>query len=292
MKIFNFGSLNIDHVYSVERFVQPAETIACSTYQRFCGGKGGNQSIALAYAGASVIHVGRIGTDGTNVRDRLAKSGVDISLITAGTEPTGHAIIQVIPQGENAIVIYGGANQALSEADVDRLLKAAEPGDYLLTQNETSCVDLLLRKAWEEGLFTVFNPAPMTDAVRAYPLDKVSLFILNETEGRRLTEKSTPDGILDALVGRYPQASFVLTLGEKGARYRRQDVDIRVPAEKVVPIDTTAAGDTFIGYFLAEFSTGADVEYCLRLACKASAICVQRPGAADSIPKRSEMMGV
>jgi ribokinase len=289
MRIFNFGSLNIDHVYSVERFVRPGETIPSLSYRRYSGGKGGNQSIALAHAGASVTHMGRIGADGTWVRDRLKDSGVDVSLITTGSEPTGHAIIQVSQQGENAIVIYGGANQTLSEADVDSILMAAETGDYVLTQNETSCVGVLLKRAREKGLFTVFNPAPVTESVRSYPLDKVKLFILNETEGRGLTEMSTPNGILDALVQRYPEARVVLTLGDRGARYRDQEIDVSVPAEKVETVDTTAAGDTFIGYFLAEFSTGGDIERCLRMACRASAVCVQRAGAADSIPERYEV---
>jgi len=284
MKIFNFGSLNIDHVYSVERFVRSGETIASHSYQQFCGGKGGNQSVALAHAGASVVHVGRIGADGTWVRDRLAESGADISFITTGTEPTGHAVIQVTRQGENAIVIYGGANQTLSEADVELALEAAEPGDYVLAQNETNCVGPLLAKAWEMGLFTVFNPAPMTESVQSYPLERVRLFILNETEGRGMTNQSTPDEILDVLVQRYPQARFILTLGDKGARYKDRKIDISVPAEKVEVVDTTAAGDTFVGYFLAALSRGSDIEYCLKIANKASSICVQMAGATDSIP--------
>jgi ribokinase len=289
MRVFNFGSLNIDHVYSVERFVRPGETIKSRSYRQFSGGKGGNQSIALAYAGAAVTHVGRIGADGTWVRDRLAESGVDVSLIATGTEATGHAIIQVSREGENAIVIYGGANQTLSHVDVHSILKVAKPGDLVLTQNETSCVDLLLGGAWEHGLFTVFNPAPMTDSVKKYPLENVGLLILNETEGRYLTGTSEPDEMLSVLLRRYPRSGIVLTLGSRGARYRDKEIDLSVPAEKVEAVDTTAAGDTFIGYFLAKFSTGADVESCLRFACKASAICVQRAGAADSIPRLAEL---
>lgn len=289
MKIFNFGSLNIDHVYAVERFVQPGETIASLEYQRFCGGKGGNQSVALAYAGAHVCHVGRVGADGEWLKERLAESGVDVSHIATGSEPTGHAIIQVSRQGENSIIVFGGANRTLREADVDLVLEAAATSDYVLTQNETNCVDILLDEAWKKGLFTVFNPAPITASVRGYPLDKVNLFILNETEGKSLTGKSTPDDILAALLQRYPHSGVVLTLGSRGAQYRDKEMAISVPAEKVESVDPTAAGDTFIGYFLAELSKGSAIEYCLKLACKASAICVQIPGAADSIPKRSDV---
>lgn len=290
MKIFNFGSLNIDHVYSVGKFVQPGETIASLEYQQFCGGKGCNQSFALAYAGADVTHVGRIGSDGAWLKTRLAESGADVSLISAGSDPTGHAIIQVSRDGENSIIIFGGANQALSEVDVENVLKKAEAGDFVLTQNETSCVDILLNKTGKKGLFIIFNPAPITESVRDYPLDKVNLFILNESEGKSLTEKSAPDEILDTMLRRYPNSGVVLTLGERGARYRDKKLDISVPAEKVDAIDTTAAGDTFIGYFLAELGKGSKIEYCLRLACKASAICVQRAGATDSIPKRNEVL--
>ncbi len=290
MTIFNFGSLNIDHVYAVEKFVEPGETIASLGYQQFVGGKGCNQSVALANAGAHVMHAGRIGADGAWLKDRLTKSGADVSLITTGSQPTGHAIIQVSQDGENSIIIFGGANQALSEADVDNVLKSAKPGDYVLTQNETSCVDLLLSKAWEKGMFTVFNPAPITESIATYPLEKVNLFIINETEGKSLTQKSVPDEILAALLQRYPDSRVVLTLGNKGARYRDKEMEVSVPAEKVDAVDTTAAGDTFIGYFLAEFSKGSNMGTCLRLACKASAICVQRAGAADSIPRRKEVM--
>ena len=291
MNFYNFGSLNIDHVYSVEKFVQPGETIASLGYQQFLGGKGCNQSVALAYAGANVTHVGRIGIKGAWLKDQLSESGVDVSLISTGPEPTGHAIIQVSKLGENSIIVFGGANQTLGEADVDNILKAAEPGDCVLTQNETSCIELLLNRAREKRLFTVFNPAPFTESVQKYPLDKVDLLVINETEGNGLTEKSAPDEILAALLQRYPDSRIVLTLGNKGARYLDKEIEISVPAVKVDDVvDTTAAGDTFIGYFLAEFSKGSNIEYCLKLACKASAICVRRTGAVDSIPKRKEVL--
>jgi len=224
------------------------------------------------------------------LKDLLEESGVDVSLISTGSEPTGHAIIQVNQSGENSIVIFGGANKALSEKDIDDALKIATPGDFILMQNETNCVAILLERAWRKGLFTVFNPAPMTGAVRNYPLDKVKLLIVNETEGKSLTGESAPADILASLLERYPHLRIVITLGSKGARYRDNKTEISIPAETIDRIvDTTAAGDTFIGYFLAELSRGSEIEDCLKMACRASAICIQKAGAADSIPKLNDV---
>lgn len=289
MKIFNFGSLNIDHVYAVEHFVQPGETVTSLDYRQFVGGKGLNQSVALAHAGADVVHVGRIGAEGLWLKERLEKSEADTSLIKIGKEPTGHAIIQVDQTGENSIIIHGGANQTLDKTDVEKILQISQPGDFVLTQNETSCVEHLLEKAAEKNLFTVFNPAPFTSRVNDYPLETVRMLIVNETEGAGITGHSEPAKILESLLGRFPNSKVVLTLGSKGVKFRDSGTDLSVPAETVKAIDTTGAGDTFIGYFLAEFMNGAKIESALRLACRASAICVQRKGAADSIPSRSEL---
>jgi len=196
MRILNFGSLNTDHVYAVDRFVRPGETMAARSYRRFAGGKGLNQSIAMP-------DIMRMGTD--------------------------------------------------------------------------------------RGLRLIFNPAPMTEAVRQYPLDRVSLFILNEIEGRDLTGGADPPAILDLLAARFPRAAMVLTLGADGARYAAGSIRLEIPAEPVRAVDTTAAGDTFAGYFAAAFLEGADPREALRLASRAAAVCVTRPGSAPSIPRRDEL---
>ncbi len=279
MKVLNFGSLNIDHVYRVSAFVRPGETISALSYAKFAGGKGLNQSIALARAGMTVLHAGRIGTDGLFLKELLAANGVDCSpLVVCEGEPSGHAVIQVSDSGENCIVLFGGANHHISEAQIKSAMEAMSPGDFLLLQNEISAMPGILREAAAHGLRIFFNPAPMNRTVFDYPLELVDTFIVNETEGKSL--------------GARPGKNVLMTLGAEGARYFPADgshaVSVpAVPVEKVA--DTTAAGDTFIGYFLAEIAGEASPEQAMRVAARASALCISRPGAAASIPKRTEL---
>lgn len=290
MKIINFGSLNIDHVYQLSRFVRPGETMASRAYQRFCGGKGLNQSVALARAGVTVSHAGKVGRDGVWLKDYLTKNGVCTELVGLSDVPTGHAIIQVNAEGDNCIILYGGANRDINEADVDLVLKGFSRGDILLIQNEISALSRIMERAADRGLSIVFNPAPMDEAVFTYPLNLVDLFIVNEWEGRDLTGQTDNEKILRAMVDKFPNAKTVLTLGERGAGFISKGRDpVFVGAPRVEARDTTAAGDTFIGYFLAGMSQGNVVEDCLKWACAAAALCVTRQGAAESIPRKGEI---
>jgi len=288
MRLFNFGSLNIDHVYAVHEFVQPGQTIHAKSYQQFAGGKGLNQSIAAARAGMTVMHMGQIGTGGEQLLEQLDDCGVNTSLIQQVDDPTGHAIIQVVDCGENEIIVFGGANQTLPKQSINAALAMANEGDWVLCQNETNHVDYIIQKASELGLLVAFNPAPMTAAVKTYDLDNVHLLIVNHSEATALTGQSQVEAIVDRLLEDYPQTNMLLTLGAQGAVFANDSQSISVPAEKVTAIDTTAAGDTFIGYFLASFANNDcqdSVESCLKIACQAAALSVQKVGAADSIPK-------
>ncbi|WP_345975695.1 ribokinase [Sulfurimonas sp. HSL3-7] len=290
MKIINFGSINIDHVYGVDHFVRPGETLESGSYRIFSGGKGANQSFALARAGAAVMHAGKVGPEGAWLKEKLQENGVDVSLVKVVDAPTGHAIIQVNKEGENAIIIYGGANRTVSDADIEKVLEQAEAGDYLLLQNEINALERVLQKAKGKGVTVVFNPAPMTKSVKSYPLELVDIFIVNEIEGEALSAENDPEAILDAMLKRYPKSRTVLTRGKAGVIYADEKQRIEVAALKVKAVDTTGAGDTFIGYFLAELSRGSAIEKCLQRGVKASAICVTRKGAADSIPRLEELL--
>ncbi len=293
MSILVFGSLNIDHVYQVEHLVRPGETLPSTEYRRFQGGKGANQSVALARAGANVLHAGRIGPDGLWLRDAIAAEGVDVTHVGIDNQPTGHAIIQVDPEGENAILLYGGANLTVTSDDANYVLSHVGEGDWLLLQNEISSLPAILREAFYRGLNVAFNPAPMTPEVLSYPLKGVSVFVVNQTEGAALaeTEDASPERIVEALQTRFPLAAILLTLGGDGSLYARGGECIRTPAVAVDAVDTTAAGDTFIGYFLAGLVAGESVTQSLAMASQAAALCVTRPGAAISIPRRSELEG-
>lgn len=289
MNIINYGSYCIDNVYSVDHFVKPGETIPSRDYQVYPGGKGLNQSLALANAGVKVKHAGKIGPDGVWLRDLLNEAGVDTSLTQVIDSPSGHANIQVTPEGENAIVIYGGANQKILPEDFDAVFADAEVGDILLIQNETSYLPQLIEYAAAKQQRIVFNAAPFTEEVSTYPLARIEYFILNELEAAALSGETDPALMLPALLRKYPHGKFVLTLGKDGVHYLDADQHYHQAAFSVTAVDTTGAGDTFTGFFLAGIVLGLGIPECLRNACKAGAICVTRAGAATSIPTLSEL---
>ena len=289
MQILNIGSINIDHVYEVNHFVRPGETLNGLSYQIFAGGKGFNQSVALTRAGAETLHAGRVGKDAIWLLNRLKIEGVDTSHVTVCEAATGHAIIQVAPSGENAIVLYGGANQLISETDVISALSSCVAGDFLLLQNEISSVALAIEKAHEKGMRIVFNPAPMAKDVHHYPLEFVDIFVLNEIEAEELTGKSQPADVGARMRELFPNAVTVLTQGNKGATYFDADSTHHQSAFLVDVVDTTAAGDSFIGYFITVLMQTGDPAKALAMGCRAAAICVTRAGAADSIPLAHEL---
>lgn len=290
-KIVCLGSLNLDHVYRVEHFVRPGETLSSTGYSVGCGGKGLNQSIALARAGAPVMHAGKIGHDGAMLRDTLARSGVDVSLVTEGETPTGHAVIQVDAKGENAILLFGGANREITEKEIDSAL-AATQGGFLLLQNEINSIDLILRKAHERGIPVAFNFAPFDPAdAKTLPLGLLSFLIVNEIEGAGVAGVEEPGAILAALKSAYPKCRVILTLGKSGSAFLGDDgAMVTIPPYPAEVVDTTSAGDTFIGYLFAGLLEGMTLQPAMELATRASAITVSRPGAADSIPFRRELM--
>jgi len=285
MRIFNFGSLNIDHVYRVSALVPPGATITAQEYHQYCGGKGLNQSIALARAGASVVHVGVVGNDGDLLLQTLRDDGVDTGMIRTVDSASGHAVIQVSDGGENAIIVHPGANQMLSHAQIDAALAQASPGDWVLCQNETSGVDHLLHKASAAGLHIACNPAPMTSAARDYPYQLLDLLLVNQTEAETLTGCSDHQAMLDGLQRLCPHGIVVLTLGARGALAWQHGQWLQQPAAQVRVVDSTAAGDTFCGYFLHALTQQHPLEQCLQIASQAAAACVQQAGAAISIPR-------
>lgn len=290
MRILNFGSLNIDYTYRVDRFAQPGETVASRSMTVGAGGKGLNQSVALAMAGADVYHAGLLGKGGEFLHTMLAEAGVDCSYLSMSRQANGHAIIQLDESGQNCILLHPGSNHLLTKEMADRVLADFNAGDLLLLQNETNCVPYLIRSAAERGMLVAFNAAPMTDEVKDYPLEKLRWLIINETEGAALTGETEPGRIAAVLAARYPRLALVLTLGADGVLYREGVLEFFVPARHVSVVDTTAAGDAFTGYFLAAVADGADAAYALTFATAAAAITVSRSGAAASIPSLEEVL--
>lgn len=290
MKILNYGSLNYDKVYHVPHFVQEGETLLCLEYQEFLGGKGLNQSLALARAGAEVYHTGAVGKDGQALMEILEKAGVNTRYLHQLDGVSGHAIIQNC-SGLNCIIVFGGANQQVSRQQLTSVLDNFGAGDLLLLQNETSNVDFAITQAKKRGMLVAFNASPITPALLNYPLDMVDYFLVNEVEGKALAQESSDDfnAILHSLANRYPNAHIVLTIGSKGVLYQDSSLTTSHKCYPVKVADTTAAGDTFTGFFLASLAQGYDIDRCLAVASMAGAISVSRNGASSSIPTMEEV---
>ncbi|MEF9878554.1 MAG: ribokinase [Clostridia bacterium] len=289
MKILNYGSMNIDHVYNVDHMVAPGETILAHEMNNFCGGKGLNQSIAIAKAGGEIYHAGILGEDGGDMLSTLKRHHVNTDYIEQASGLSSHTVIQVDRQGQNCIIVFAGDHMRISEARIDQILEGFSSGDALVMQNELHNSPLMMRKAKQKGLLIIFNPSPINDQIQTYPLESVDWFLLNEVEGAALTGETEPNRILAQLHCQYPAASVVLTLGKEGAYCMHNGETLFQPAFAVKAVDTTAAGDTFTGYFVTGFAQGKPLAAVLERAARASSITVGRMGAAGSIPYASEL---
>lgn len=292
MKVLVFGSLNIDYVYEVEHFVQPGETLSSESLNLYCGGKGLNQSIALSRSGVDTWHAGAVGIrDGEMLTEYLKKAQVHTELILKKEVSSGHAVIQKTPDGENGILLFGGANQMITKEDADFVLSHFDKEDYLVLQNEISQLSYIMEQAHQIGMKIVLNPSPMNEKVAELPLSYVDYLILNELEGAGMAginEKKrayiSEEELLEKLKERFPDTRIILTLGKRGSAYAWKEKRFRQASYPVRAVDTTAAGDTFTGFLLGSIMKGMKIEDAMDLASRASAIAVGRNGASASIP--------
>ncbi len=289
MRVLNFGSMNLDYVYTVDHMVLPGETQNSQGMNTFLGGKGFNQSTALAKAGVEVYHAGLIGEEGKIFRETAKEYGIRDEYIQVCDEKNGHTIIQVDKNGQNCILLYGGANRAVTREFVDEVLSGFEKGDIILLQNEINELDYIIDKAYEKGMQIFLNPSPFDSALDSCDLGKISCFLLNEIEGGQIAGETEPDKIIDGILANYENAKVVLTLGGDGSVYADKEKRCQQPVYKVETVDTTAAGDTFTGYFIAGLIQGKTVEETMRMCAVAAGIAVSRPGAAPSIPYMEEV---
>ncbi len=292
-KLVNLGSLCIDHVYQVPSFSGAGETVSSSTHEIFPGGKGLNQSIAAARAGIEVVHVGCVGKDGEWLMETLATQGVDVSGIRVIDGSSGHAVIQVNGAGENAIVIFGGANRSLEDDDIEGAMDRVAPGDWLMLQNEINDVERVLRLAGERRCQVAFNVAPVDGREARYDLSCVQLLIVNEIEAAALAAIDAVDAgwspVFGALRERAPKADIVLTLGADGLVFTQGEELATLPAHNVTAVDETAAGDAFIGFLMASLIRGEPLQRALRMGSAAGALAVTRAGAASSLPSLTDV---
>lgn len=305
MKILNFGSLNIDYVYRVAHILQPGETLKAGEMEVFPGGKGLNQSIAAARAGAEVYHAGMVGAeDGGFLLDVCRENQVNTDYIRRAEGKSGHTIIQVDDNAQNSILLFGGGNRKITEDFIGEVLAGFGKGDILVLQNEINLLDVVIDMAYEKGMKIVLNPSPFDEGLDGCDLSKVSVFLVNEIEAGLLAGGNGEDregsgkgcengedgaNLVDKILKKYPGAQAVVTMGAQGAFYGQGSFRHFQRSFPVKAVDTTAAGDTFTGYFVYGMTKGEAIEVIMERAAMAAAVAVSRKGAVPSIPKREEI---
>lgn len=278
MPLLCLGSVNLDHIYRVPRIPAPGETVGTLALTTGLGGKGANMAVAAARQGARVRFAGAVGPDGGWAVAQLAAEGIDTGAIATVAEPTGHAIIAVAPDGENAILVHPGANRAQDADTIARAVEAAGPGDWLMLQNETDRQAETAALARRRGLRVLYAAAPFDAAATAAVLPFATLLILNAVEAAQL-----------ARAGIVPACPMVVTKGAEGAFWHEPgQTPFHVPAFPATPVDTTGAGDCFTGTLAAALDAGLPPIAAMRRAAAAAAIQVARPGAAPAMPTRAE----
>lgn len=290
MKILNFGSCNIDYVYSLDHITLLGETENTYSLSTFAGGKGLNQSIAIARAGGQVYHAGCIGEDGEFLQALLEENGVNTTYIKKVDEKNGHAIIQVDKNANNAIFLFAGSNAMISREHIDNTLKNFSQGDILILQNEINNINYLIEKAYDKKMTIVLNPSPFNEKIADIDLNKISYLVLNEIEAFALSSCKGVEETLCFFKENYPKLKVMLTLGKNGCVYQDELEREFHPIFKVEAVDTTAAGDTFTGYFVVGIAMGKSIKDVLKSASCASAISVTKKGAAPSIPRANEVL--
>ncbi|MEC5405471.1 ribokinase [Paraburkholderia sp. MPAMCS5] len=294
------GSLNMDLVVRAPRLPHPGETLAGHTFAQVAGGKGGNQAVAAARLGAQVSMLGCVGADanGAQLRAGLEAEGIDCAALETGAQATGVALIVVDDASQNAIVIVAGSNGEVTPDTLARHEAVLAAADVVICQLETplASVHAALATARRLNKTVILNPAPATGPLPADWLPLVDYLIPNELEAATLTglpvgspeEAATAAAVLRAAGAR----NVLVTLGPRGVQAALEGAaPVLYDAPKVKAIDTTAAGDTFIGGFAAQLAQGANVDEAIRFAQRAAALSVTRAGAQPSIPTRAELEG-
>lgn len=285
MTIYNLGSINADHIYGVEHLPIPGETLTATSFATGLGGKGINQSVAAAMADSNVVHIGAVGPDGDWAVDRISGHGIGTKFISKVETPTGHAIVNVDPSGENAIVLFSGANNCQSRDKIREALKEAEAGDILLLQNETNLQSEAASIAHDLGMKVIYSAAPFSVEAVKQVLESTAILMMNKVEYEQLCAG------LETKLMDLPVSDVVVTKGGDGADWLCPETGetFSVASFPVTVVDTTAAGDTFAGYFAAGLDQGLSIKDAMTLGSAAAAIKVTRKGTADAIPMRAEV---
>ena len=288
MAIYNLGSINIDYIYGLPHLVTAGETLAATRYDTVLGGKGANQSIAIAKAGGTVFHAGMIHRNDANWLKPLHAAGVETNAVLLGDIPTGHAIVAVDDnsdyRGENQIILAPLSNQALPSSLIGELLQTATAGDWALAQNETNLTADFLTAAKTRGLHICYSAAPFVVDTTLALLPIIDVLIVNSIEAEAISHATGKP--IDQL--NIPH--LIITHGAAGADYSGMDGKFHIPAVQVAAVDTTGAGDTYLGYVLAQLDQHIPVKTAMHIAANAAAIQVTRHGASAAIPDLAETL--
>ncbi len=284
--ILNFGSINIDYVYRLKTLPQAGETLSCQGFARYLGGKGINQSIAIARAGGAVKHIGAVGADGAFALAQIADMGLDTNDIRVTDTATGHAIICLDKQGENHIIIHAGANAELTENQINSALDTNPKAEWVVIQNETNLTEYIAKSAKQRELSLAYSAAPFDAVACQTILPYLDILAVNETEAAALSHAmKTP--ITDLKI-----PTLLITKGAKGAELWQNGACISVKGLPVKAIDTVGAGDTFFGSFIARLQNGAPAQEALNYAASAAALQCTRKGAATAIPDQKTVLNL
>ena len=298
-KVVILGSLNVDTILRIKRVPQPGETLQMNDRSSSAGGKGANQAVAAARAGAETSFIGQVGNDdaGKFMIESLKDDNVDTSGINVDTgSGTGSAYIFLDENGQNSILVYGGANQKVTETEVNNAAEQIKNADFVVTQFETPQKTAIaaFKLAKESGAITILNPAPASEMLPEL-LELSDIVVPNETESASLTGIEVTDEasmVENATAfAKLGVKNLIITVGSKGVFYSTEDGQHDfVPAFKVDAVDTTAAGDTFIGALSSQLKKDlSNIKEALTFAQRASSITVQRLGAMPSIPTKAEI---
>ncbi len=288
-KLVNLGSLCVDYVYSVPNIAREGETVSSLGVERFPGGKGLNQSISASLAGAKVEHYGSVGSDSDLLLNALQGAGVDITGVSVTDHNSGQAFIQVDSEGRNAIVIEGGANRQITKPLIEKALDGVDEGDWLLLQNEINDLEWIINEGARRGVRMALNLAPVDSRIKSYPLTKLALLIVNRVEAQAITgDDQTGAALARSVSLLLPETVVLLTEGKEGSILidPASRLSTKTGAFEIDVVDETAAGDSFVGYFMAGLVENKDFTTSLIEASAAGALAVSGRGAASSIPDR------
>ncbi len=288
MKVLVVGSINKDIVFQVDSIVSDGETISAFHQNEYIGGKGFNQFLALSKSFPDVYLYANLNEYDTEIINYFKVNNLNLDYVQLVNQKTGTAFIQVDNNGENAIVISKNANGLIDVQKLDNIL-SNHSFDYIVLQNEVNDIDEIVNIISDKGIKIILNPSPVTKNISIDLIKKVDLLFVNEHELKSITNHSDIEMAIDFISNELPTKEVIVTMGNQGSLYLKNHKRIHQDAFLVKVVDTTCAGDTFLGYFIGCYLQDYSIEKCMYVATKAASICITSDGASNSIPNSNQV---